>query len=334
MRVAIDGVGNRYGGGLHVLHRTVEHVARDPRVDEVVVFVGSQVPGRQIDGVEWVRVPDDKKAMLEWWQGQSWWEVTQRNCDVALCMNGRGPMWGMPNVVLVQQALAFCRGREVRLSNRMRARMLLVRMLTKSCLEHATAVVVQSRWMRSLLLEHFGSLRADPTVLPLGVVPYDGGEPERDPVVACITGMLSYKNMTLAEEAERRLAARLPDAEVTIWANEQQRPYRYVAHLFQNARVSFAPSMVESLGLPLLESLASGCPVVAVDRPHTRDVCDDAAIYVDPHDPSDAAARLEEVLLDDALRADLQRRGRRRLESIWNARPYERLVDLLEEVRR
>lgn len=64
-----------------------------------------------------------------------------------------------------------------------------------------------------------------------------------------------------------------------------------VAALYSQAAAHVFPSLYEGFGIPPLEAMASGCPVIASDIPVTREVCGDAADYFPPHD-ADALAEL------------------------------------------
>jgi glycosyltransferase involved in cell wall biosynthesis len=84
--------------------------------------------------------------------------------------------------------------------------------------------------------------------------------------------------------------------------------------LVEGARCLLVPSLNESFGLPLLDGLAAGTPVVASDIPAFREVGADAVIYVDPRDPSSIAGALERVIVDDQLRLELKQRSAARLD--------------------
>ncbi len=79
--------------------------------------------------------------------------------------------------------------------------------------------------------------------------------------------------------------------------------------LYENARCFVFPSLYEGFGLPPLEAMASGCPVVASDIPPLRETCGDAAIYCDPTRPEDIARQVQVVLFDDSKQAELIRKG-------------------------
>ena len=79
--------------------------------------------------------------------------------------------------------------------------------------------------------------------------------------------------------------------------------------LYKNARVFVFPSFYEGFGLPPLEAMASGVPVVVSRSASLPEVCGDAAIYVDPHDPLDIARGIIRVLGEDSLRNELVGKG-------------------------
>ena len=69
------------------------------------------------------------------------------------------------------------------------------------------------------------------------------------------------------------------------------------------------PSRYEGFGLPVLEAMATGTPVVVSDVSSLPELVDDAAVLVDPHDPGSIADGVRRVLEDDGLRAKLRDAG-------------------------
>ena len=69
------------------------------------------------------------------------------------------------------------------------------------------------------------------------------------------------------------------------------------------------PSLNEGFGLPPLEAMACGAPVVASNRSSIPEVVGDAGILVDATDPDDIADGIERVVLSDDVAADLRKRG-------------------------
>lgn len=74
------------------------------------------------------------------------------------------------------------------------------------------------------------------------------------------------------------------------------------------------PSLSESMGLGLVEAMATGCLIAAADLPYAHDVCGDAAVYFDPHRPDNIAEMVIRVCSDAALRARLNAVGKERKE--------------------
>ena len=94
----------------------------------------------------------------------------------------------------------------------------------------------------------------------------------------------------------------------------------------------FFPSVAESYGLPLVEAMVSGLPVVCSDLPFARWLCGDQAVYFDPHDGAGARAALAELArrLESGWRPDW-RTALARLPRDWDA-VGEAFLRLLLEV--
>lgn len=84
--------------------------------------------------------------------------------------------------------------------------------------------------------------------------------------------------------------------------------------LYRQARAFIYPSLYEGFGLPPLEAMAQDCAVVSSNTSSMPEVIGDAAEFFDPASPDAMAAAMERVAYDEALREDLRRRGRKRLE--------------------
>jgi len=82
--------------------------------------------------------------------------------------------------------------------------------------------------------------------------------------------------------------------------------------LYSAARVLAYPSLYEGFGLPMLEAMACGTPVVASTASCLPEVAGDAALLIDPHDVAALAEALDRAHTDDTLRAELVTRGKRR----------------------
>ena len=83
--------------------------------------------------------------------------------------------------------------------------------------------------------------------------------------------------------------------------------------LYAHAAWLLFPSLYEGFGLPALEAMANGCPVIAADAGSLPEICGDAALYFNPRDASALAALLAGPARDPALRERLRRAAVRRL---------------------
>jgi glycosyltransferase involved in cell wall biosynthesis len=89
--------------------------------------------------------------------------------------------------------------------------------------------------------------------------------------------------------------------------------------------------LYEGFGLPPLEAMSCGCPVVVSNAAALPEVCGEAAVYCDPHDPADIARSIMRVMEDDALREDLRRRGYAQAREFTWDRSARLLIDVLRE---
>jgi len=89
------------------------------------------------------------------------------------------------------------------------------------------------------------------------------------------------------------------------------------------------PSRIEGFGLPAVEAMASGCPVVASTSPCLPEICGDSALYADPDDIQSWAENVRQLAVDPGLRKRMVGKGRARASSYswrWIAWKYLELM--------
>ncbi|MEX3999172.1 glycosyltransferase family 4 protein [Paraburkholderia sp. EG285A] len=166
------------------------------------------------------------------------------------------------------------------------------------------------------------------------------------PFVLAVGSLSRHKNFSLVAEAARRLRDARFDIVVVgggdarVYGGAQGAMPEFVKHLgyvsdeelvalYRRAACFVYPSLYEGFGLPPVEALALGCPVIASRLPPVVEACGDAVLYTSPDDPAQLAALLERVTADAALRASLRARGAARTAALtWRATA----VKLIEEI--
>jgi glycosyltransferase involved in cell wall biosynthesis len=101
-----------------------------------------------------------------------------------------------------------------------------------------------------------------------------------------------------------------------------------VRGLLSNATALLFPSLYEGFGIPPLEAMVNDCPVIASDIPPVREVCGDAVLYFDPHDPEQLSAAMFTLLTEpDGVRQRRIQRGAERAAAFSWDRSARQLAD-------
>jgi glycosyltransferase involved in cell wall biosynthesis len=96
---------------------------------------------------------------------------------------------------------------------------------------------------------------------------------------------------------------------------------------YRTAACLLFPSLYESSGLPPIEAMTFGCPVIVSDIPALRERCGDAAIYCDPYSTESIRNTVRRVMQDETLRSSLGTNGQKRAEGFnWSACARETLT--------
>lgn len=105
-----------------------------------------------------------------------------------------------------------------------------------------------------------------------------------------------------------------------------------LAHLYHAAGLLATPSHYEGFGLPALEALNCGCPVVVSDRGSLPEIAGDAGLILPPDDVDGWAAALARVLADSSLRESMAAAGRRHAASFSWERAAQQTLHIYETV--
>jgi len=111
-------------------------------------------------------------------------------------------------------------------------------------------------------------------------------------------------------------------------------PFAQLMLLLKGARGLVFPSLYEGFGLPVLEAMMMGVPVITSNTTSLPEVAGDAALLVDPLDPRAIAAAMDRLAGDDALCADLVRRGTQQAAQFTPQKYLERIEQAYRQVLR
>ena len=222
------------------------------------------------------------------------------------------------------------------------ARAAYARAMFAAVRQRAAHILVVSDFTRREFVKHVGATTAPITVTHNGVDPVWLGvdqtsvqRPRAQPYLLFVGSVKPHKNLrgvmgafsqmtehyagdlvVIGDHAVQRTLDRdalgrartLGDRIVFTGRVDDATMRAYVAH----ADALVFPSLYEGFGLPPLEAMAAGCPVVVSDRGALPEVCGDAALYCDPLDEGDIARAVSSLQDDTELRGRQIERGRLR----------------------
>ncbi|MBA3758274.1 glycosyltransferase family 4 protein [Candidatus Saccharibacteria bacterium] len=102
--------------------------------------------------------------------------------------------------------------------------------------------------------------------------------------------------------------------------------------LYENAQAYVFPSLSEGFGLPGLEAMVHGCPVVSSNATCLPEVYGDAAVYFGPNNSQDMADKIASVLSDEKLRQSLIQKGYVQAKKYSWRRMAEQTLEVYQEV--
>lgn len=86
-----------------------------------------------------------------------------------------------------------------------------------------------------------------------------------------------------------------------------------LANLYTYAQALVFPSLMEGFGLPGIEAMAIGTPVICSDIPVFREIYGDACLMFDPNDPKDISQKIQQILRDEKLRKEFIAKGEKQV---------------------
>ena len=355
LHVAVDGVGAKHGGAATVLKAIATASSGVDDIRRLTLFT-SPPETRHFDlpspgKFEEISFPDAQGIQRIQWLLSGLPHAARRvGADALLCLgNGGVAPRGIPAVVFLQQSIPF-EPKAVRLLGvRERIRVASIRAVMRWSCRRARSTIVQSPTMKAWVGARFhipehriavvppsasAALKGDPFSAPPAMQAADQGSR-----VLYVGSTRPHKNLPVLLEAVTRLRSQgfpltlfltcPPDHPICSRPGVTGIGYLEEAALwgaYRRADVLVLPSIVETVGLPLLEAASQGVPVLAADRPYAHDTCGDAAVFFDPDDPGDLAGKLLHLLSSPEEHAEMRRRGIRHAMHLSSSRPYEAML--------
>lgn len=223
-----------------------------------------------------------------------------------------------------------------------------IRFLMARSIRNAAGIVCYTEYLRNKVIEEFGVAREKTFVSAPGVsdcFPIEDKNSVRErlllenidgPFILFVGSLTDRKNPRRLIQAFARVRERqkVPHKLVMVgdkaWVGDElekligdlnlqgqvlfrpSRPHEDLVWLYNGADAFIFPTLYEGFGLPPLEAMACGTPVVASNVTSVPEVVGDAAYMVDPFSVEDMADGIQRVLCDPALRSELRKEGFRR----------------------
>lgn len=101
--------------------------------------------------------------------------------------------------------------------------------------------------------------------------------------------------------------------------------------MYQNALFSIYPTLYEGFGLPPLESMTYGCPVIIADIPALKEVSGDAGLYTDPMNIEDMTTKMNLLAKDSELRQQLRVKGLEQIKKYSWDKSAKQVLELAKQ---
>ncbi len=331
---------NRFGGIARVCYHTVSELSKYDNIVVTAYLARGETP----------KIPGVTVKRLRPWSGflESRYDIVHSLCHRRLNLKGQTHVYTVHDVWSLEpnkfQSPEFQR----KLGARMRREISL-----------ADLVLTDSLWTRAQLIRFALIEESKCVALPVGVSVPDPAVTVEEPLAGFTNGGKPYvlfvgrlenrKNLPHILDALRPLR----DLQLVLvgepgygydedikpllesFPTERLTSLNRISELellwlYRHALVTLQPSWEEGFGLPILESMAAGCPVITSNRGAMLEVAGDAAMLVDPDAPEQSRVGIERLLADVPYRVSLIEAGRKQAEEFTWRKYGEKLAAIYQ----
>ncbi|MCX8042461.1 MAG: glycosyltransferase family 4 protein, partial [Thermodesulfobacteriaceae bacterium] len=230
----------------------------------------------------------------------------------------------------------------------------IYRVVTK----RANAVITVSEFSKAEILKYFPELENKIYVIYNGVN-HNKFRPldlPRKKQILFIGAIAKHKNISVILEAFLKVISKIPHKLVIVGSKDSGMPSDEnitrilsmippnrieftgkvsdddVVNLYNTSDLFIFPSIYEGFGLPLLEAMACGCPIIASKASSIPEVCGDSAIYFDPYSSEELATRILEMANNEAMKKDVIQKGIRRAKEFSWRKAAEMHTEVFKKV--
>jgi glycosyltransferase involved in cell wall biosynthesis len=118
------------------------------------------------------------------------------------------------------------------------------------------------------------------------------------------------------------------DVIFTGYIDEEEKPY-----LYHSAEVFVFPSLYEGFGMPVLEALAAGAPVITSKFYSMPEAGGDAAYYIDPEDYEELAYAIEKIISDESKKDEMIIKGYQHSKGFTWEKSAEVIINIYNEIK-
>lgn len=320
--IGINAIGTRHSGAAQVLLDLLEGLIKIPEIKKIKVFVSSdrifKFPNN--DKLKIIDAPSITNNLIIrffWLQFYFGHWLSNYKCDIVYNFNNLAGNLSLPQVLFIQQSLYFSKeainsyfiSSNVSLISRIRKIIepFLMKMFFKVSVNNCKKIIVQTETMKEWVCNKL-NIPKNRIIVILPEIPnffYGKRKATRKLLKEIDSNSKNwlyvgntepYKNLKIIYEIAKLAESKNIDWKFHIvtpsknipWKHPLIKWYNYLEReklkkMYFNADALIIPSLVETVGLPMLEAISIGIPVIAADRSYAHEICGDSALYFNPY---------------------------------------------------